>query len=76
MKTDLRQKDKDLIFDRANSKNITITQAGVSYPAKIYGRLLDYPVIAEAKENGLQAQINWFVAERLANGDINNINLD
>jgi len=73
---DLRQINKDQIFDSVNSKDITITLAGVKYPAKLYGRLLDYPVIAESKLNGLQTEINWYLAERLAKGEINNVSID
>ena len=64
--SDFNQIVKNRIFESANNKDIFIRYQGKKYPAKLYGRLLDFPVISEAKENGLQTEINWFIAQRLA----------
>ena len=76
MKQDFNQLIKDKIFEIANSKDIFIRYNGKKYPAKLYGRLLDYPVIAEAKENRLQAEINWFQAQKLAEKIIDTIQIN
>ena len=76
MKKDFYQSDKDQIFENANNRNLFIKFKGEKYPAKIYGRLLDYPVISIIGNSLIDVQINWYQAERLANGLINTIQID
>jgi hypothetical protein len=72
---DMTQQIKDNVFQNANDKKIFIEHAGKKHPAQLYGRLLDYPVISEQSINGLQAQISWSAAQRLAEGTINTISI-
>jgi hypothetical protein len=74
--SDFNQIVKNRIFESANNKDIFIRYQGKKYPAKLYGRLLDFPVISEAKENGLQTEINWFIAQRLAEKIIDTVLID
>jgi len=76
MKKDFYQSDKDQIFETANSKELFIKFKGEKYKAKLFGRLLNYPVISLPGNNTIEAEINWYQAERLANGDINTIQID
>lgn len=79
MKTqDFTQLIKDNTFENANNKTFYIRdRKGNKYEAKLYGRLLDYPVVAAIGEYGreLEAQINWFQAQRIAEGTINTISI-
>ena len=73
---DLRQTDKDQIFDKVNDLKVTITFDGFKYPAKLYGRLLAFPSLRANNNYIIEAQINWTQAERLAKGEITNIDID
>lgn len=78
MKTDLTQTIKDNTFQNANFKTLYIRdRKGNKYEAKLYGRLLDYPIIAAVGQYGecLEAEINWYQAQRLAEGTINTISM-
>jgi hypothetical protein len=73
---DLRQTDKDKIFEAANEKKLFIQDRnGRKHPAKLYGRCLDYPVISVRDPYGLHDQISWSAAQRLAEGTINTIRI-
>jgi len=67
---DLRQSDKDQIFNKVNETLLFIRDNnGTTHPAKMYGRLLDYPVIATTE--GMQCEISWSLAQRMTEKPIN-----
>lgn len=72
---DFNQLIKDRIFHVVENKVIYIKVNNKKYQAKLYGRLLDYPVIAAINEHGIEieAQINWYQAQRLSEGIIDTI---
>ena len=72
---DFNQFIKDLIFEAANNKELFIQYDGERHPAKLYGRLFNYPVIAATDDLSdlLQTEINWYQAKRLSEGKINTI---
>jgi hypothetical protein len=72
---DINQLIKDRIFEAANNKELFIQYNGERHPAKLYGRLFNYPVIAATDELSdlLQTEINWYQAQRLSEGKINTI---
>lgn len=72
---DFSQFIKDRIFEEANNKELFIQYDGERHPAKLYGRLFNYPVIAATDDLSdlLQAEINWYQAQRLSEGKINTI---
>lgn len=75
---DLTQRIKDNTFENANNKVFYIRdRKGNKYEAKLYGRLLNYPVVAAIGEYGVQleAEINWSQAQRIAEGTINTISI-
>jgi hypothetical protein len=79
MKTsDLTQVIKNNTFENANNKTFYIRdRKGNKYEAKLYGKLLNYPVVAAIGEYGqtLEAEINWYQAQRIAEGTINTISI-
>ena len=67
---DLRQADKDQIFNKVNESALFIRDNnGATHPAKMYGRLLDYPVISTTE--GMQCEISWSLAQRMTEKAIN-----
>lgn len=74
---DMTQIIKDNVFYNANDKELFIEHEGNRHPAKLYGRLLDYPVICATgpKYQTLTASISWSAAQRLAEGTINTISI-
>lgn len=70
---DLTQKIKDNSFYNANDKKLFIQdRKGVKHPAKICGRLLNYPYICEDvpinEAPRYEAEISWALVQRLAEG--------
>ena len=77
---DLTQQIKDNSFYNANEKDLFIRdRSGNLHPAKIYGRLLDYPYICEDvpinQAPAHEAQISWGLVQRLAEGTINTVSI-
>lgn len=77
---DLTQDAKDTIFERANSRDLYILRRTPDkkenvFPAKIYGRLLDYPHISAINKPEIEAEINWSQVNRMADGYLNYIEI-
>lgn len=76
---DMSQDTKDLIFERANNRELYILRqsSGIAeiFPAKIYGRLLNYPVISAINNKNIKAEINWSQVERMSKGQLNYIEI-
>ncbi len=75
---DLTQDAKDLIFEKANEKDIYILIRGKKnqvHPAKICGRLLDFPHIRAINKPDIEAEINWSQVERMSAGYLNYIEI-
>lgn len=77
---DLTQQIKDNSFYNANEKKLFIRdRSGELHPAKICGRLLDYPYICEDtpinEDPRFEAQISWQLVQRLAEGTTNTVTI-
>lgn len=63
---------KDEIIDKANEREFTLTLGDVKHKAKMAGKKLDYPIVY-VLGNGIEAEISWNLAERIARGETNNV---
>jgi hypothetical protein len=73
---DLTQANRDGIFEQVNINLIYLRYNGEKYPAKLYGRLLDFPVLRATNNELLTAEINWSLACRLASGVIDTVSIN
>ena len=69
----LTQSDKDEIFDYLLIYPAKVKINGKLYPARISGRLLDFPHLFNDTE-GFDVQITWTQALKLYEGEISFIN--
>jgi len=72
-KFDLSVKEK--IIDFANSKEIFVKTNLGTFPAKIAGSNLEFPYIYDNLHIGISSEISWKLAQRIAKGQINTIEI-